>query len=220
MKAMILAAGFGQRMRPLTDHCPKPMLPVRGKPLIEHHIERLVAAGFKELVINHAYLGEQIESHLGDGARWGVAIEYSREQVPLETGGGIKKALPLLGDAPFLLINSDVWSDYPLASLRLQNMADCLAHLVLVANPDHHLIGDFGLSADHKVLASADQSYTFAGISVLQPRLLDGFGEQIFALLQPLRKAIDAGLVTGEYYPGEWVDVGTPERWRQVGGGA
>lgn len=216
MKAMILAAGLGTRMRPLTDKTPKPLLPVAGKSLIQHHIERLVAAGITELVINHAYLGAQIESFLGDGSLYGAKINYSREGEPLNTAGGIAKALPLLGDEPFILVNGDVWSDYPFQRLLAQGKADNFAaYLVLVDNPEHNPQGDFGFVAGDVVDVASHSGvelYTFSGISVLSPKLF-ARGKLIDQPLAPiLRAAISAGQVGGEHYQGKWCDVGTPER--------
>lgn len=213
---MILAAGLGTRMRPLTDHCPKPLLPVGGKPLIVHHIERLAAAGFTELVINTAHLGEQIEAALESGARWGVQIAFSREPEPLETGGGIFQALPMLSDgrAPFMLINGDIWCDVDLAALPNQPPLG-LAHLLLVDNPLHHPQGDFVLHPDGTVAdGSGAQSgrLTFAGISVLHPALFARQSAGAFPLAPLLRQAMAEGKVSGQYHGGGWVDVGTPER--------
>lgn len=211
---MILAAGRGERMRPLTDHTPKPLLQVAGKSLIEHHIERLVTAGFSEIVINHSYLGEQIEARLGDGRRYGAQIAYSREQERLETGGGIRTALPLLGEQPFLVINGDVWCEYPLQDLTSQ--LNGLAHLVLVDNPTHHPNGDFHL---HENFVDCEQQprLTFSGIGVYHPDL---FKEhpigQPFPLAPLLRHAMQQRQVTGEYYCGYWLDVGTPERLNEL----
>lgn len=215
MKAMVLAAGLGTRMRPLTDHTPKPLLPVAGRPLLEHHLRRLAAAGFKEVVINHAWLGAQIEARFGDGAAFGLRIVYSAEGQPLETGGGIFRALPLLGDAPFLVLNSDIWTDYPLARLRERSVRQ--AHLVLVENPDHNPRGDFELAADGAVQPlAAGTGLTFAGLSVLHPVLFDGCADGAFPLAPLLRRAMAAGLASGEHYRGQWLDVGTPERLRQA----
>lgn len=215
MKAMILAAGKGERMRPLTLHTPKPLLPVGGMPLIEHHVRALAAAGFTELVINHAWLGQQIEDYLGDGARFGVSIAFSAEGEPLETGGGIHRALPLLGAAPFLLVNGDVWTDYPFADLRrpLDGLAHGgLAHLVLVDNPAHHPEGDFRL-VDGRVGVRDDQpGLTYSGIAVLDPALFAGCRPGAFKLAPLLRDAMALGQVGGEHYRGRWVDVGTRER--------
>lgn len=211
MKAMILAAGKGERMRPLTLHTPKPLLPVAGQPLIEYHLRALAAAGFTEVVINHAWLGQQIEEHLGDGSRFGLSIRYSPEGEPLETGGGIFKALPLLGEAPFLLINGDVWTDYDLA--RLRTPLQGLAHLVLVDNPGHHGRGDFRLQGSQVVDGDdAPGTLTFSGLSVLHPALFEGCRPGAFKLAPLLRQAMAAGQVSGEHYQGRWVDVGTQER--------
>lgn len=223
MKAMILAAGYGKRMRPLTDFTPKPLIPMAGKPLIVYHIEALVAAGITELVINHAHLGQQIEHTLGTGKQFGAHIRYSAEGEPLETGGGIRKALPLLGDAPFMVINGDVWTDYPLerlldcptATSRSNSSTADLSHLVLVPNPDHHRAGDFVLDDEQRIQLPTQEkqnTLTFAGISVLHPALFDGFTETNFKLIEPWQRAIAAGRVSGECFTGGWVDVGTPER--------
>lgn len=209
MKAMILAAGRGERMRPLTDTTPKPLLPVAGRPLIVHLIEALVRASFSELVINHSYLGDRIEEAIGDGSRYGARICYSAEvEGALETGGGIYRALPLLGDV-FLVVNGDVWTDYPFA--RLREPRDELAHLVLVDNPAHHPHGDFALSAD-AVRTEGGPRFTFAGIAAYRAALFAGCAPGRFPLAPLLRHAIEAGEVTGEHYRGRWVDVGTPER--------
>ena len=168
MKAMILAAGRGERMRPLTDQVPKPLLEAGGKPLIVHHIERLVAAGFRELIINHGHLGEQLVAALGDGARWGAQIQYSPEAPALETGGGIFRALPYLGPGPFLVINGDIWTDMDFAGLRLESGQ--LAHLILVDNPPHHPLGDFALT-DGLVQAQGKPRLTFSGIGLYHPDL-------------------------------------------------
>ena len=213
MKAMILAAGKGEGMRPLTLHTPKPLLPVAGKALIEYHIEALARAGFTELVINHAWLGEQLEKALGDGSRYGVSICYSPEGQPLETGGGIFNALPLLGDGPFVLVNGDVWTDYDFALLPRQLKAD--AHLVLVENPPHHPQGDFAL-VDGWVQAQGASLLTYGGIAVLRPQLFAGCTAGAFPLAPLLRKAMDDGRVTGEQHAGHWLDVGTVERLAQA----
>lgn len=210
MKAMILAAGLGTRMRPLTDHCPKPLLPAGGKPLIVHHLERLAAAGITDVVINVSYRAKQIIAALGDGSDFGVSIAWSREEAPLETGGGIRQALPLLGEAPFLLINGDVWCD--LDPARLPPLGDDLAHLVLVDNPDHHPVGDFHLDERGRVHAQGEPRLTFAGISLLQPALVADQAPGAFALVPLLRRAMAAGLVGGHHHRGAWIDVGTPER--------
>jgi MurNAc alpha-1-phosphate uridylyltransferase len=207
---MILAAGLGTRMRPLTDHCPKPLLEVGGKRLIVHHLERLRAGGVREVVINVSYRAEQVVAALGDGAAFGVRIAWSRETAPLETGGGIRQALPLLGEAPFLLVNGDIWCD--LAPSTLPATGDDLAHLVLVDNPDHHPQGDFHLDADGRVHAEGEPRLTFAGISLLDPALVADEPPGAFALAPLLRRAMAEGRVGGHHHRGIWVDVGTPER--------
>ena len=215
MKAMILAAGKGERLRPLTLHTPKPLVQAAGVPLIEYHVRALAAAGFRELVINHAWLGQQIEDYLGDGARFGLSIQYSAEGEPLETGGGIFRALPLLGDAPFLVVNGDIFTDYAFAGLR-RPLAG-LAHLVLVDNPAHHRGGDFCLEQARVCDAQADQpSLTYSGIAVLSPALFAGCHAEAFKLAPLLRRAMLDGQVSGERFAGCWVDVGSHERLAEV----
>ncbi|CAL1240590.1 N-acetylmuramate alpha-1-phosphate uridylyltransferase MurU [Candidatus Methylocalor cossyra] len=209
MKAMILAAGRGERLRPLTDHTPKPLLPAGGRPLIEHLLVALATAGFRDIVINTAHLGYQIEERLGAGERFGVRIRYSREGTALETGGGIHRALPLLGEEPFLVINGDIATDFPFN--RLPASPDGLAHLVLVPNPPHHPGGDFAL-AGGRVLTSGPSRHTFSGIGVYRPELFRGLEDGRFALAPLLRAAMAAGKVSGELYEGFWMDIGTPER--------
>lgn len=218
MKAMILAAGRGERMRPLTDVTPKPLLTVGGKPLIVWHIENLARAGFRELVINHAHLGEQIEAMLGDGSGFGVSIHYSPETEALETAGGIANALPLLGRGPFAVVNGDVFCDCDFARLAgmLRQMAEqpaaLAAYLLLVDNPDHHPGGDFALAAG-KVAERGEQMLTFSGIGLYQPALFAGIARGSKAKLGPLlREQMARGRVAGEHHRGRWVDVGTPER--------
>ncbi|MGR4069387.1 N-acetylmuramate alpha-1-phosphate uridylyltransferase MurU [Billgrantia sp. C5P2] len=215
MKAMILAAGLGKRMRPLTDHCPKPLLPVAGKPLIVHHLERLAEAGIHDVVINVSYRAEQIVAALGDGSELGVSIAWSRETHPLETGGGIRQALPLLGEAPFLLVNGDVWSDFDPATLSALGDGD-LAHLVLVDNPAHHPTGDFRLDAAGRVHAQGQPRLTFAGLSLIDPALVAAQSPGEFPLAPLLREAMNAGRVGGTHHRGRWVDVGTPERLAEL----
>jgi MurNAc alpha-1-phosphate uridylyltransferase len=217
MKAMILAAGRGERMRPLTDTRPKALLGVGGKALIEWHLEKLAAAGFSAVVINHAHLGALIEAALGDGKRYGVPILYSPESDALETAGGIAQALPLLGDAPFAVVNADVYSDFDYAGLadavrRLaRNEANALAHLVLVPNPEHHADGDFAL--EDGFVASKGAHFTFSGISAYQPALFNVVARGSKAPLAPLlRKHIPARRITGELCAARWCDVGTPAR--------
>ena len=219
MKTMILAAGRGDRLRPHTDATPKPLLRLAGKPLIEYHLEALAAAGFHDCVINQGYLGLQLPAVLGDGERWGLAISYSWEGFPaLETGGGIFKALPWLGPGPFLVINGDVWTDYPLGSVADILAGSALAHLVLVDNPPQHPDGDFQL-AGGRVGEPGDAPggcLTFSGIGIYSPALFDGCEPGAFPLAPLLRRAIAAGRVTGEHFRGQWVDVGTPERWQAL----
>lgn len=215
MKAMLLAAGLGTRMRPLTDHTPKPLLPVAGKPLLAWHLERLAAAGFTEVVVNCAWLGEQVEAFVGDGSQFGLRAVISREEQPLETGGGIFRALPLLGSEPFAVINSDVWTDYPLQ--RLRELRPARAHLVLTDNPAQHPHGDFYLHPDGRVRAEGvGAKLTWTGLRVLHPRLFDGCSDGVFSIVPLLKNAMAEGLVTGEYYGGQWLDVGTPERLRET----
>lgn len=210
MKAMILAAGRGERMRPLTDLAPKPLLRVGGKPLIVWHLERLAQAGVKDVVINHAHLGAQIESALGDGSQWGLHIQYSPEKVALETAGGIANALPLLGDAPFLVVNGDVFTDIDFATLKLD--PPNLAHLVMIDNPPQHMAGDFVL-LNEKVTLEGVKKLTFSGIGVYHPDLFASVVRGEAAKLAPLLKAAMAqGLVSGNHHQGEWHDIGTPER--------
>jgi len=210
VKAMILAAGRGERMRPLTDCTPKPLLPVAGKPLIGYHLERLCAAGIRDIVINQGWLGAQLAATLGEGRQYGVRLLYSPEGWPaLETGGGIYHALPLLGDAPFVVINGDIWCDYPYAQLPSRPAG--LAHLVLVNNPAHHLAGDFYLETG-QIRPTGGQRLTFSGIGVYDPALFAACQPGAFPLAPLLRSAIAAGQVSGEHYTGIWQDIGTPAR--------
>jgi MurNAc alpha-1-phosphate uridylyltransferase len=210
MKAMILAAGRGERMRPLTDHTPKPLLQVGGKPLIVWHLERLAKAGFKQVVINHAHLGKQIEQALGSGSAWGLSIEYSAEIKALETAGGIANALPLLGDSPFLVVNGDVFTEINFGVLQL--VSPNLAHLVMVDNPPQHPDGDFALDSG-KITAWGSHKLTFSGVGVYHPALFVDVDRSQAAKLAPLlRSAMTEGLVTGDHYQGVWHDIGTPER--------
>ena len=231
MKAMILAAGFGKRLRPLTEHTPKPLLEVRGKPLIVHHLEALSRVGIKEVVINTAWLGEKLEACLGDGSQYGLDIAWSRETEPLETGGGICQALALLGSEPFLLVNGDVWTNYPFEQLLQRSLdKNHLAHLVLVPNPEHNLSGDYCFTSQYsgdegEVLSGAlagpvpveqregRQTYTFSGISVMDPQLFAAsISGEAFPLRDALAPAFRAGHISGELYRGEWCDVGTLDR--------
>jgi MurNAc alpha-1-phosphate uridylyltransferase len=217
---MILAAGRGERMRPLTDQKPKPLLEVGGKPLIMWHIERLARAGLNDLVINHAHLGEQIESVLGDGSHFGVSIHYSPERpVALETAGGIAYALPLLGDELFAVVNGDIYCDYDF--MQLPQHADALeergnmAHLILVNNPPQHHNGDFGLNSGR--VTNETPRFTFSGIGIYQPALFKNIARGTAAPLAPLlREQIVLGKVSGEHYSGRWVDVGTPQRLSEL----
>lgn len=214
---MILAAGRGERLRPLTDTTPKPLLMVAGKPLIQWHIEALVRAGLTSIVVNHAWLGEQIEAALGDGRRYGARIVYAREgEQALETGGGIFNALPLLDDAPFLVINGDILTDFDFRTLPTR--PEGLAHLVLVPNPPHHPRGDFYLTGNTVLDESTHNSerLTFSGIGVYDPELFDACTPGVFPLAPLLRKAMAKDRVTGERYTGRWIDVGTHERLREA----
>ncbi|MFZ5844431.1 MAG: N-acetylmuramate alpha-1-phosphate uridylyltransferase MurU [Pseudomonadota bacterium] len=213
MRAMILAAGRGERMRPLTDHTPKPLLPVAGKPLIVWHIERLRAAGITELVINHAWLGEQIEAALGDGRALGVRIAWSREGEALETLGGIVQALPLLGHEPFLVVNGDIWCDIAFGQLSLP--ADCLATLVLVDNPVQHPNGDFVLQQG-RVLAAGEPRLTFSGVGLYHPALFADCRPGKAPLAPLLRAAMARRQIAGVHHRGRWFDVGTPARLQQL----
>ena len=214
MKAMILAAGRGERMRPLTDHTPKPLLMVGGRPLIEHTILQLVSAGFTQIIINHAHLGQQIEDRLGNGHELGADIIYSPEDEALETAGGIVNALPLLGNEPFLVINGDIASDFPFAILKQVPIR--LAHLVLINNPSHHLMGDFNLNSNGLVKDEEGQKLTFSGIGVYRPELFISTPPGKSKLAPILRKAMALDKVTGEHYSGFWMDIGTPERLQEL----
>jgi len=216
MKAMILAAGRGERMRPLTDTIPKPLLHVDNKPLIVHHIEKLAHNGFKEIVINIAHLGQQIVDSLGNGSKWGVKIYYSdeRESGALESAGGIKKALTLLGDEPFLVVNGDVFCDYEFdADFELK---ESLAHLILVSNPSHNIQGDFGLDGEQKLINKDAIQYTFSGIGYYNPELFSSLDSAKKPLAPLLREAIAEKKVSGELYNGEWYDIGTPQRLEAI----
>jgi len=212
MKALILAAGYGKRMLPLTEKLPKPLLEVRGKPLIVHHIENLANAGIREMVINLAHLGHKIEEALGDGSQFGVSIEYSYEgEEPLETGGGMTKALPLLGEEIFLVVNGDIFCDYDFTSLPTLG-EDLDAHLILVDTPDFKTTGDFGLSVDGFLCMEEPTDLTYAGIALYHPRILDGAIVEKFSIVPRLRDSVSGRRVRGTYHSGEWSDVGTPER--------
>lgn len=215
MKAMILAAGRGERMRPLTDHTPKPLLPVAGKPLIEHTIRQLVTAGFDDIVINHAHLGQQIEEALGDGHRFGAKLRYSPEgDQALETAGGIINALPLLGGDAFLVVNGDIATDFPYTELSKVKVD--LAHLILVDNPEHHPQGDFGLNGEGCVNENGMSRFTFSGIGLYRPELFKDQPPGIRKLAPLLRQAMADRRVTGQKYSGFWMDIGTPDRLQQL----
>jgi len=216
MKAMILAAGRGERMRPLTDHTPKPLLEVAGKPLIVWHIENLKKAGFSEIIINIAWLGDQIPKALGDGSAFDVNLQYSDEQKEgaLETAGGIIKALPLLGNEPFLVVNGDVWCDIPYSNISLIKNED-LAHLVLVDNPEHNPDGDFALN-DSRVKEIGDEKYTFSGIAYYHAEFFKGLERGKRPLAPLLLEKMRENKISGEYFAGDWRDIGTPERLEKL----
>ncbi len=227
MKALIFAAGLGERMRPLTDHTPKPLLPVGGKPLIAWHLEKLAACGIEEVVINVSWLADQFPQALGDGSRWGLRVRYSHEgSTPLETGGGMLHALPLLAespgsDQPFLLVNGDIWTDFDFASLPREPAG--LAHLVMVDRPPQATQGDFALDGEGQVRSDGAHRLTYAGIGVYRPQLLDGWRQHCsdagasehpprFRLAPILRAHMATGDIRGEHHLGCWTDVGTPQR--------
>lgn len=213
MKAMILAAGRGERMRPLTDSTPKPLLEIDEHCLIEHHIFQLKAAGFTDLVINTAWLAERIHQKLGNGSQYGVSIQYSDEKEALETGGGIKKALHLLGNGSFLVVNGDVWCDYDYSNLPILSKNN-LAHLILVNNPEHNVNGDFSIQQG-MLSNDSDNKLTFSGIGLYRAELFKQ-SEDKFPLAPLLRQAANENKVSAEHYSGTWVDIGTPERLEQL----
>jgi MurNAc alpha-1-phosphate uridylyltransferase len=219
MRAMILAAGLGKRMQPLTAEVPKPLLKVGEMTLIEHQIHRLVAGGVTGVVINHFYLGGMIEQLLGKGSRFGIDISYSREPILLETAGGIIKSLPKLKDDSFIVVNSDVWTDFDFSQLLPVDGVNRLAHLVMVANQDHNPSGDFCIDDAgrvHEEAQSADQCLTFSGISVLHKKLFAGLSIQPRSVVPLLQAAMKEDKVSGQVYDGVWIDVGTPERLKDV----
>lgn len=220
MKAMILAAGLGKRMRPLTDKTPKPLLCVGGKSLIVYHLEQLKALRITDVVINISYLGEEIVAALGDGREWDLNLHYSAEDEPLETGGAILQALPLLGDEPFLLINGDVWTDYHFDSLTQSPLtANSLGRLVLVPNPGHNTQGDFSLLGGRLLHnTEVDAGYTFSGVSLIHPDLVGRYPErrQTFPLREVFDYAIAHDQLEGEVFSGQWWDIGTPERLAEL----
>ena len=212
MKAMILAAGYGKRLRPLTDHTPKPLLSIGGKPMIVHHLEKLSKAGIQEVVINLGHLGSKIPEFLGNGSTWGVSIEYSDEGPdPLETGGGMTKALPLLGNDTFLLVNGDVWTDLPFSGIPKSLDGDDQAMLFLVKQPEWREKGDFVL-VGNRVRESDSPSLLYAGIALYHPSILDGAMIEKFSIVPRLKYAIQQDRVAGRLIDGEWDSVGTPER--------
>lgn len=215
MKVMILAAGRGERMRPLTDHTPKPLLQAGGKSLIEHTIKQLVAAGFVDIVINHAHFGQQIEDKLGNGEAYGANIVYSPEgEQVLETAGGIINALPLLGNNPFLVVNGDIATDFPFATLK--KITVDLAYLILVNNPVHNQQGDFGLEPSGRVINNGLNSYTFSGIGLYHPGMFTGLHAGKHKLGDLLREAVTKKRVSGEKFSGFWMDIGTPQRLQEL----
>jgi len=215
MRAFILAAGRGERMRPLTDVTPKPLLEVGSEPLIVHTIRKLVQAGITDLVINLAWLGEQIEQTLGEGQQFGAHIRYSREGDALETAGGVVQALPLLGDSPFLVVNGDIWTDYDFSRLASRSLDGMLAHLVMVDNPGHNPDGDFVLEGD-RLVASDGERLTYSGIGLYSSNLFAGLAPGKRPLAPLLRKAISNSQLGGEKYVGRWLDIGSPERLEQL----
>lgn len=219
MRAMILAAGLGKRMQPLTADTPKPLLKVGNKSLIEHQVEKLATAGVTGAVVNHFYLGGQIEQLLRDGSRFGMDIRYSREPILLDTAGGIIKALPALKDDCFIVVNADIYTDFDYSTLQPIDGETCLAHLVLVSNAEHNPHGDFFIDADgnvHDSPGSDDERLTFSGISVMHRKLFEGLPIQPRSVVPLLKQAMQDNKVTGEKYEGEWTDVGTPERLADV----
>ncbi|MDP2559591.1 N-acetylmuramate alpha-1-phosphate uridylyltransferase MurU [Psychrobium sp. 1_MG-2023] len=216
MYAMILAAGRGERMRPLTDTLPKPLLTVLGKPLIVYHLEKLQGLGVTNVVINQAWLGEKLQQTLGDGEQWGLTIHYSNESdQALETAGGINKALPLLGAGCFIVVNGDVWTDYDFLTLPKALSKGQLAHLVLVENPEHNLSGDFAI-ANGLLAQRGNEKYTFSGIGLYHRDLFEGLASGPLPLAPLLRAAMDDNQIAGEVYRGRWTDVGTPQRLAQL----
>ncbi|WP_434783506.1 N-acetylmuramate alpha-1-phosphate uridylyltransferase MurU [Mangrovimicrobium sediminis] len=216
---MILAAGFGERMRPLTEHTPKPLLSAGGLPLIEYHLRALAAAGIEDVVINVSHLGEQVEAFCAEGARWSLRIRYSREDAPLETAGGIQRALPLLGTEPFMVVNGDIWCDYDFARLRDYRLAPWeRAHLVMVGNPPQHPLGDFHLDETGRLQYRPDAvaGCTYAGIALFDPLFFADMAPGKLALRPLLDAAIAAGTLGGEFHTGQWEDVGTPQRLAEL----
>ncbi len=219
VRAMILAAGVGERMRPLTEHTPKPLLRAGGTTLLDHHLRALAAAGVRDVVINVSHLAQQIVDYCGAGDAWDLRIAFSAEDQPLETAGGIQRALPLLGDAPFLVVNGDVWSDYPLAALVGRGLRHAeVAHLVMVGNPPQHPEGDFCLDQDGwlRRRGARQVGCTYAGIGVYSPAMFEGLAPGKLPLRPLMDAAIDAGVLGGQFYAGNWRDIGTPERLAEL----
>tara|TARA_B110000285_G_scaffold157879_1_gene176128 strand:- start:323 stop:1009 length:687 start_codon:yes stop_codon:yes gene_type:complete len=221
MKAMILAAGRGERLRPLTDTTPKALVQAGGKPLIQYHIENLASAGVRDVVINTSWLGDKIESFIGNGSDFGVNVQWSREHKPLETGGGIRRALPLLGSEPFLLVNADVWTDFSLKNLVEKLLpSEVDVHLILVPNASHHMDGDFILTSESIVSIpnARNNTYTYSGISILRPKIFTVHTSttEKFPLRDVLCKSISSGRIEGEIYTGIWRDVGTLMRLQEL----
>lgn len=219
MRAMILAAGLGKRMQPLTADLPKPLLKVGQKTLIEHQIERLVAGGVTGIVINHFYLGDMIEEKMGNGSQYGISITYSKEAIRLDTAGGIIKSLPKLKDDCFWVVNADIWTDYDFSQLKPVDGTDRLAHLVLVENADHNPHGDFYIDENkrvHEDQSARDQRLTFSGISVIHKNLFRDYPIQPLSMVPLLQEAMTTDQVSGEIHEGMWMDIGTPERLQEI----
>ena len=214
MKAMILAAGRGERLRPLTDETPKPLLKVAGKSLIEYHLQNLVDAGFKDIIINTAWLAEKIHQRLGDGERYGASITYSDEGTALETAGGIINALPLLGKEPFLVVNGDIWCDFDFSTLT-ELAPNTQSHLILVNNPEHNPDGDFALR-DNLVKNAGDIKYTFSGIGIYRAEFFAEQPSGALPLAPIIRSKCEEDLVSGQFYDGQWTDAGTIERLQEL----
>ena len=215
MKAMILAAGRGERLRPLTDTTPKPLIKVAGKSLIEYHLHNLANAGITEIIINTAWLADKIHEELGDGSKYKVTIQYSDEGEALETAGGIIKALPLLGNDPFLVVNGDIWCDYNFSKLP-ELTTKKQAHLILVENPEHNLKGDFSLQDGLIKNTTTPSMYTFSGIGIYQKDFFSDNKQAVAPLAPIIRNKCGKNLVTGEIYSGQWTDVGTVDRLREI----
>lgn len=222
---MILAAGRGERMRPLTDSLPKPLLMVAGLPLIVHHIKALYRAGIRDIVVNHAWLGAKIEGYVGDGSQFGVKIQYSVESTALETAGGIRNALSLLGNDPFLVVNGDIWTDYPLIQIaeaaKLRLSSSIWAHLVLVPNPEHHPTGDFHLLEDNPLVFDKEvypdlPCNTYSGIGLFHPKIFYFLDDEPQPLGPVLKNLIREQHVSAEIYDGDWFDIGTPQRLDEI----